>query len=187
MGMALPDPGYDMWLYGVVAGTALALLVPFLLFTLVPRFSGRHMLGFAVGMFAIVIAVNLWMAFKAVNTFPGLEAVNGYISSQNFNAERAAQDRLGWTATPGYDGKELTLRIVDRHGQPAPVGDLRVSVGRPTHIRDDQTPDLRFENGAWRAPLQLNPGVWVVHLRAHAPDGTLFQQRISHYHGSTVN
>ena len=46
--------------------------------------------------FGVIIAVNLTLAFNAVRTFPGLEVKNSYVASQSFDADRAAQNALGW-------------------------------------------------------------------------------------------
>lgn len=61
--------------------------------------TGRQVFGFTVGAFAIIIAVNVYMAYSAVSTFPGVEVPNSYVASQNFEAARDAQDALGWTLT----------------------------------------------------------------------------------------
>lgn len=170
----------------VTLGVAALLGVPFLLFAGPGRFTGRHMLAFAVAMFGFIIAVNVVMAVKAVGTFPGLEVANSYVASQSFDREREAQNALGWTVTPDYDGKELTLIVRDAQGMPAPIRKLTATVGRPTHIREDQTPEFTYDNGMFRAPLVLAPGTWNIHITAEARDGTIFRQRIDHYHGDKV-
>lgn len=149
--------------------------------------TGRHVLLITLCAFGVIIGVNILMAVMAVETFPGLEVRNSYVASQNFDRERTAQQALHWTATPEYDGQELVLTIRDEHGYPAPVRDLYVTVGRPTHMRDDQVPQFRYSGGAYRAPLKLAPGLWNIHLTATAQDGTVFRQRIDQYHGNRVN
>lgn len=150
--------------------------------------TGKHVLAITVAAFSVIIGVNLVMAFKAVGTFPGLEVANSYVASQKFDRERAAQTALGWTVTPSYEAetKELVLSITDRQGQPVEVQDLVVTVGRPTHVRQDVQPQFQFENGVYRASLALEPGRWNIHLTATSPDGTPFRQRIDHYHGARV-
>lgn len=149
--------------------------------------TGRHVLAITLAAFGTIIAVNLFMAFKAVGTFPGLEVANSYVASQDFDRERAAQRALDWRVTPDYDGRELVLAIRDAQGNPAPVKTLEVTVGRPTHVREDQSPIFAYSGGLFRAPLVLAPGMWNIHLTATAPDGTVFRQRIDHYHGNRVN
>lgn len=140
--------------------------------------TGRHVLLITISAFAVIIAVNLLLAFKAVGTFPGLEVANSYVASQQFDRDRAAQQSLGWTVVTTHDGTELILTIRDAQGLPARVRDLTATIGRPTHRRDDQTPDFVSEAGAFHAPLTLEPGLWHIHLSARASDGTRFRQRL---------
>lgn len=148
--------------------------------------TGKHVLAITLVAFGVIIGVNVLMAVKAVGTFPGLEVDNSYVASQDFNRERAAQAALDWTVTPDYDGKELVLAIRDRQGNPAPIKDLQVTVGRPTYVADDQHPQMTYQGGLYVAPLTLKPGLWNIHLTATAWDGTQFRQRLDHYHGSRV-
>lgn len=173
--------------YGIVLGLAAVFLLPFLLFSLTSRFGSKHMLAFAIAMFGVIIGVNLWLANRAIGTFPGLETRNSYVSSQTFDRDRSAQEQLGWLVTPEYDGTELTITITDATGQPARISNLSATIGRPTHVREDQTPSFVYENGAFRAPVQLAAGAWNIHLTAEASDGTIFRQRIDHYTGNRVN
>ncbi len=53
--------------------------------------TGWHVLAMFVAFFGVIIAVNITMAWKAISTFPGLEVENGYVASQSFDAEMAAQ------------------------------------------------------------------------------------------------
>lgn len=148
--------------------------------------TGRKVLTIVVAGFGVVVAVNLLMAFQAIRTFPGLETPNSYVASQHFDADRAAQQALGWTVTPDYDGSVLTLALRDADGNPARVATLSATVGRPTHVRDDVEPAFTYRGGLFTAPLTLTPGVWNINVRARAFDGTEFRQRIDHYHGSRV-
>ena len=148
--------------------------------------TGRHVLAITLAGFGVIIAVNLVMAFMAVSTFPGLETPNSYVASQRFDRDRVAQAALGWTVTPEYDGRELTLMVRDSQGNPARVKSLSATIGRPTHVREDQTPRFIYENGIFRAPLTLAPGIWNINVTAEAWDGTVFRQRIDHFSGSRV-
>ncbi|PKP70448.1 MAG: nitrogen fixation protein FixH [Alphaproteobacteria bacterium HGW-Alphaproteobacteria-4] len=141
-------------------------------------FTGRKMLVLTVGAFGVIIAVNLFMAFKAVSTFPGLEVANSYVASQTFDADRKAQEALGWVVEPAYADGVLHIVIRDTAGLPASVRDITVLVGRPTSVRDDKTLVLAQAAGAYSAPVELSSGNWLLHLEAHAPDGTLFRQRL---------
>lgn len=140
--------------------------------------TGRQVFAVTAGAFGIIIAVNLTMAYKAISTFPGLEVQNGYIASQTFDAERRAQEALGWTLTPAYRAGHLSLEFRDADGLPAAVGDISVLVGRTTESKDDQTPAFRREGTAFVADVTLPRGKWMLKVDATAPDGTLFRQRI---------
>ena len=142
--------------------------------------TGKHVLVFTVSAFAVIIAVNVVMAYKAVSTFPGLEVSNSYVASQTFDADRTAQLALGWTLTPTYDpaAQELRLAFTDKDGLPVVLADLTVLVGRTTEASDDTTPSFTREAGIYVAKEALGPGKWMMHVEGHAADGTLFRQRI---------
>ncbi|MDR0810610.1 MAG: FixH family protein [Gemmobacter sp.] len=144
--------------------------------------TGRQVLGITVGAFAVIIGVNVFMAWEAVSTFPGLEVQNSYVASQQFEAAREAQDALGWTLVEAYEpGRGLTLRFTDAAGQPVQVEGLEVLVGRTTSAAEDQWPAFAHEAGTYVAGIGLGPGKWMLHVTASAADGTRFQQRLDLY------
>lgn len=142
--------------------------------------TGKHVLFFTVSAFGVIIAVNVLMAYKAISTFPGLEVANSYVASQTFDAERDAQNALGWTLKPEYDelSKELHLAFTDSAGMPLELKDLSVLVGRTTEAVDDQKPSFARVAGVYVAKADLAKGKWMMQIEAHALDGTLFRQRI---------
>lgn len=142
--------------------------------------TGRHVFLITAGAFAVIIAVNLVMAWKAVATFPGIEVRNGYVASQRFQADRAAQLALGWTAETRLDGDVLRVRFTGRDGAPARVASVEGLLGRATTTTDDQ--EAAFVETApatFEAPVAVSRGQWVLHLSATAADGTAFRQRVS--------
>lgn len=140
--------------------------------------TGRHVFATMVLAFGVIIAVNLILAVSAVRTFPGLEVKNSYVASQNFDRDRAAQIALGWTVEASADGKELRLAIRDRDGRPVRPATLDATIGRATHVADDQTPAFDYFGGTYIAPVTLDRGKWELRLAASAEDGTAFRQRI---------
>lgn len=142
------------------------------------QLTGRHVLFIFVGAFGTIIAVNLFLAFSAVRTFPGLEVKNSYIASQEFNERKAAQEALGWQVRATHGGGVLRLAITDAQGQPVRAAALEATVGRATHVAEDQTPDFRFDGQGYVAPVTLAPGNWNIRMEARAEDGTVFQQRV---------
>ena len=146
------------------------------------KLTGYHVLAIFVSAFAIIISVNLTMAFQAVNTFSGLEtgltSKNTYKISQSFDEDRDAQEALGWTVSAGVEGGQLVLRIDDALGPVIPVI-TSATFGRATHVRDDITPDFFHNGSAFVADLpEIDGGNWNLRLTANAPDGTPFRQRI---------
>jgi len=134
------------------------------------EFTGRHMLFFVLGFFAVIIAVNLTLAAFALTSWTGLVVPNSYVASQHFN-ERLAEARreaaLGWTAELTVAGGKLVLRLSDKAGRP--ISGLRVTarIGHPSRDRDDKT--VVFEparNGQYRAPTGLAPGIWSADVVA---------------------
>lgn len=141
--------------------------------------TGRHVLIVTLSAFGVVIAVNVAMAFLAIGSFPGLEVPNSYVASQRFDRERQAQQALGWTATVGHDGADLVVDIVDGQGDHPALSHFTATVGRPTHGKSNITPQFRSVGGSYRTPLDLDPGIWTIHVAAIAPDGTAFRQRLN--------
>lgn len=142
------------------------------------KLTGRKALLIAVSCFAVIIAVNLVLAFQAVRSFPGLETANSYIASQQFNDNRDAQQALGWELAAELDGGVLVLRFTDAEGRPVDVAGLDATLGRATHVRDDMSPDFAYSRGIFTAAVDLAPGNWNIRLVATAPDGTPFRQRV---------
>lgn len=140
--------------------------------------TGRKVFLITAGAFGVIIAVNVLMAVQAVRTFPGLEVKNSYVASQSFEAERTAQEALGWTLNETYADGELRLSFRDAGGLPVRVEGLSATVGRTTGSADDLKPDFAWTNGDYVATADLAPGKWMILLEAFAADGTRFHQRI---------
>ena len=139
--------------------------------------TGRMVFAITASAFAVIIGVNVLMAVKAVRTFPGLEVKSSYVASQTFDAERHAQEALGWNFSHGYENGVLRIGITDRSGAPVDVQDLTALVGRTTEAKDDMQPEFHGRAGQFEAPVDLRPGRWMVMLEAKAADGTLFRKR----------
>lgn len=141
------------------------------------EFTGWHMTALMVGGFGIIIAVNLTLAWQAVATFPGLETRNPYVVSQQFEADRAAQNALRWDVTAKLEGGELTLRILDAEGSPVQAEVVRATLGRATHTGQDSAPVFKWNGDALTAPVTATEGYWNLRLELMAPDGTKFRRR----------
>lgn len=139
--------------------------------------TGRHVFAVTAGAFAVIIGVNLLLAYKAVSTFPGLEVKNSYVASQGFDERKSAQEALGWTMQPSFEAGRIKLAFLDRDGLPVRVSDLEVLVGRTTEAKDDVWPVFALLGDAYAADVALGRGKWMVKVTAKAEDGTMFEQR----------
>ena len=141
--------------------------------------TGRKVLLIVLAGFAIVIAANLSLAVSAIATNPGLEVRNGYIASQKFERRRELQDRLAWKADARYGDGFLVVEIIAADGRPAELREFGAVVRRPTHHREDRTPEFKFSGQHYSAPINLAKGRWNVDVRAASVDGQEFEQRLS--------
>ena len=82
--------------------------------------KGWHVATGFVLAFSIIIGVNLTLAVNAVRTFPGLEVKNSYVASQHFEADRAAQNALGWDVSAFVRDGHLYLEILEDGSAIAP-------------------------------------------------------------------
>ena len=140
--------------------------------------TGRHVAIIFVAAFGVIIAVNIALAVNAVRSFPGLEVRNSYVASQNFDADRTAQIALGWTVRAEARDGMLILSITDRDNRAVEVADLSATLGRATHVQDDQTLIFDFDGERYSAPASIGAGNWNVRMIARASDGTEFRQRV---------
>ncbi len=142
--------------------------------------TGWHVFAMFGGGFAIIIGVNLFMAFQAVSTFPGLEVSSSYADSQTFDVRRHAQDALGWEASVTTEGTDVTLALVDGEGRPVYPAELEALLTRPTTSANDQMLVLtRGPNGVLVAPADLAEGRWRLRLTGLARNGTEYRHNIT--------
>lgn len=138
------------------------------------RFTGQHMAAILIAFFAVVIAVNFYMARTAVMTFGGTVVDNSYVASQHYARwldEAAAQDRAGWRAEPEIAGGRLML-VLRRGGSPVVGARVRVSARHPLGALPDRVIELvpAATPGRYRAPVALPPGRWQLLIEARDGD-----------------
>ena len=142
--------------------------------------TGAKVFAIFAGAIAHIIGVNVFMAWNAVGTFPGLEVENSYVASQTFDAEREAQEALGWETAAAIEGETLALTILGPDGKPARVEAIEGTIGRATQRTDDQ--DLAFHQNAAGVHVAevgaLDFGKWELRFVATAANGTPFRQRL---------
>ncbi|MEO0487522.1 MAG: FixH family protein [Pseudomonadota bacterium] len=145
---------------------------------MITELKGWHVLAAFFAFYGVIITVNLTLAFNAVSTFPGLEVKNSYVASQYFDDDRDAQLALGWDIDARAQGDHLVLSITDAGGPVAPEI-TRATLGRATHVAEDQELSFTFDGTAHHADIvPLAAGNWNLRLVAHAADGTEFKQRV---------
>lgn len=134
------------------------------------EFTGRQMLLLLAGGFAIVLAVNLFMALVAVRGFGGTVVENAYLASQNFNAWLAraeASRKLGWSvaAQRRADGR------VELVTQRVPAGaSITAAAERP--LGERMATRLAFSpagKGRWVSDRPLATGRWRIRINITAP------------------
>ncbi len=140
--------------------------------------TGRKVLAIAVAAFGTIIAANLTLAYSAVQSFPGIEVKNGYIASQSFERERAAQELLGWNTEAAYEKGVLTIVVLDRDGVAAPLQDAVIHLGRPTTAASVLEMASAADGSGWSAAISLAPGPWRVDVAGVTPDGVRFRQHL---------
>jgi nitrogen fixation protein FixH len=142
--------------------------------------TGPKALAIFSSFFVVIIGVNLVLAWQAIATFPGLEVENSYVASQNFDADRAAQEALGWHVAAAVHHGELQVAVTGPDGAPVEVASIAGIFGRATSVRDDQRPAFVFDGTLYRAPVvPAGGGNWNLRLEMTAADGTLFRQRLA--------
>jgi nitrogen fixation protein FixH len=139
--------------------------------------TGAKAFAIFASFFLVIIVVNMILAVQAVRTFPGLEVRNSFVASQGFEASRDAQEALGWTAAVRLAGDELVLTIHDARG-PVRGAAVEATLRRVATRAEDRALALAWDGAAWRAPVQLAGGQWLVAVSARAADGTAFRQRL---------
>ncbi|QPH54187.1 FixH family protein [Pontivivens ytuae] len=140
--------------------------------------TGRQVFFAIASAFTIIITVNMTLAVNAVRTFPGLEVKNSYVASQHFDADRAAQEALGWDVSARLVDGMIRLSILDADGAPVEPVSLDGVLGRATHVGEDVVPAFTFDGRHHVAPVDLGPGNWNLRMVAEAADGTQFRQRV---------
>lgn len=147
-------------------------------------FTGWHMATIIISFFAVIIAVNLTMAYFARSSWTGLVVKNSYVASQSFNRDAQIarqQQMLGWQMKLSVKREVVQLSILDRENQAMAGLRIRAVLQRPTDEAGDQILKLRESGvGVYRTDAVIGGGVWVADITAEKSDKELvrFVQRI---------
>lgn len=145
-----------------------------------PRFTikGRHVLVAFVLFFGLIAAVDAVFISLAYRTFSGQVAKNPYEAGLLYDrtlAKRAAQAKLGWSATLAVGGDVVELVITDKAGQGVDGLTVEATLDRPATDVGGQTLSLSGRgDGRYVADADLS-GAWDVEVLATGPDGVRFE------------
>ncbi|OHV24104.1 cation transporter [Rhizobium sp. RMa-01] len=131
-------------------------------------FTGLHMLLATSAFFAVVIAVNVTMAFYASSSWSGLVVENTYVASQEFNGKAAAMKAMAESGIKGdlsIKGREIRYGIHDKGGSPAIVDEVVVNFKRPVGDHEDFHLTLgKTGEGRFEADHKVAAGDWIVEV-----------------------
>ncbi len=148
--------------------------------------TGRHVLLWLVGFFAVVFAVNGLLVQAATSTFGGLETQSSYKAGLMFEQEVAKaerQDELKWNV----DGKlvrdqagaaVLAISVRDAHG--APVGGLTADalLAHPADQKLDHAIALASDGaGRFRGEDKAPAGQWELIVDFYRGNARVFRSR----------
>lgn len=146
-----------------------------------PReFTGRHMLAITVAFFAVVVGVNLTLAYFANSTWSGLIVKNGYVASQAFNKDQQrarAQEAEGWKATLQRNDDGLRVSFTARDGSPLSYLEVTGILRRPaTENLDLMLAFAETAPGLYTASAAPGFGVWDLEIGAKDKAGSPFRK-----------
>ena len=136
------------------------------------EFTGKHAAAIIVTGFAIIIAVNLFMATLAVRGFGGVIVENSYVAGQEFNDWLDAaeeQEALGWSVE--MTRSENGYLLIDTTS--VPDGVIVSAVARRP-LGQPESKSLGFIEATPGNHVSLEPldsGRWIVRLKVASPDG----------------
>lgn len=127
------------------------------------------MLVLVVGFFALIIAVNVTMAYFALGSWTGLVVKSSYVAGQNFNqntaASRAENQAAGWSLKVNETKGALKFHIRDKNQNPVSEVDVQVVAQRPVHENADMNLAIaELGSGVYQAAEALDHGVWNLKI-----------------------
>ncbi len=130
--------------------------------------TGYHVAAMMVAFFAVILAVNITMAWFASSSWTGLVVKNSYVASQQYNEKIEAarkQQALGWRLKFEYSDGLLSFYLVDDKNNPVIIENLTASIGRPVSQVDDISVNLVYiGQGRYQSKVSLPKGIWRFQL-----------------------
>jgi len=148
--------------------------------------TGRKVLLWLVGFFAVIFAVNGVMVHAAISTFAGVDTPSSYQAGLMFEGEVAKAERqqaLHWQVDGTLTregGGEAVLDISVRDAQGAPVTGLTADA-RLAHPADERLdhviPIARDGAGQFHGESRARPGQWELIVDLYRGRDRLFRSR----------
>jgi nitrogen fixation protein FixH len=148
--------------------------------------TGRAVLLWFIGFFAVIFAVNAVLVKAATSTFRGMETGSSYKAGLLFKADVESaqrQEALHWQV----DGKlsrdtngDAVLAINARDAKGAALTGLTASarLAHPADAGLDRTMELKsVGTGAFRGEAGAQPGQWEVIVDLYRGDERVFRSR----------
>ena len=138
------------------------------------------MLAVTVAFFAVVIGVNLTLAYFANSTWSGLIVKNGYVASQDFSKDQQgarAQEAVGWKAALQRKDDGLRVTFAARDGTPLSYLAVTGILRRPaTENQDLMLAFAETAPGLYTASAAPGSGVWDLEIDAKDRAGSPFRK-----------
>jgi len=138
--------------------------------------TGRGVLMWLAGFFAIVIATNVYFITMSITTFRGEDEQKPYLQGIEFNdtlAQRAEQVRLGWQATVSATRQSngrvrIDVVLHDRRGSALSGMPLSAELRHPSDENRDQALRLNaISSGHYRADAGvISRGHWDLIVKS---------------------
>ncbi|MBY3380939.1 MULTISPECIES: FixH family protein [Rhizobium] len=145
-------------------------------------FTGRHMLLTTCAFFAVVISVNVTMAWFASASWSGLVVENTYVASQQFNQKASAIKAMAATGVSGdisLRGNVFTYNLHNRDGSPAPAEEVTAAFRRPVGDHEDFTAALKkVAVGRFEVDHHVPSGDWIVELISKRDGMTILHEAL---------
>ena len=147
--------------------------------------TGRAVLLWAIGFFAIVALVNGIMIRAAVSTFGGVETGSAYQAGQMFGREvesARAQEARHWqvTADVRRDGDRARVAVEARGADGTPLVGLAAAAAlhHPANARSDHAvPLIETAPGRYTGTAATAPGQWDVLIDLSRAGERVFRSR----------
>ncbi|WP_417685060.1 FixH family protein [Roseibium sp.] len=148
-------------------------------------FTGRTVLFWLLGFFAVIFTANAIFIWLAIGSFPGVVVESSYKAGQAYNQEIAdarAQSERGWQVGAdlerGADGTAFVkVDARDKGGAPLTGLAFKALLNHPTHEGEDVIVELNEgQSGVYSGSAGgLKPGNWNVVIEAERGDKRVFR------------